>query len=302
MIIPDKDGEYFIGCQPYNQNITPGASVTFGFLVEPGTSDAEVRDIVVTEYVAGDGSEDDGLMDGDEIILGTEPKDGDSDDDGILDGYEIFEQSYTYVVEDEACAIDEITVSLEGAGCLENNTTIESVMGKDYHSSRVVGLFGEPFEIETEVEFESATLTFKVDKECLGDIPFENLMFLWYDEENYLFVELETTLDEVSGTASINTTHFSKYMLVDKQKWYDAQYNQISCQRIDAAMEYINGMSEDDQTAIIFYKDAPFIHSYFPNDAFKVYVRPSKLKTEIEDRYVNKKDSDISIKEIWGIN
>ena len=523
VIISDKDGEYLIGCQPYNQNIAPGASVTFGFLVEPGISDAEVRDIVVTEYVVGDNTEDedvkvclfgsfmeesnevelyfastkecikyeiytstddvayelldttteyeykftpndvtshmsiyvrgyvsetayadstyifidvvngeyevimpdtdgdgledsyeiyygsdinledsdgdglgdyyevyssftspavkdsdedgvddnmedydmdglviedelkygtdpiepysdedslmdgdevnvygtdpldcdmddDGLMDGDEIILGTDPKDEDSDDDGILDGDEIFEQSYTYVVEDEACAIDEITVSLEGTGCLENNTTIESVMGKDYHSSRVVGLFGEPFEIETEVEFESATLTFKVDKECLGDIPFENLMFLWYDEDNYQFVEIETTLDAVAGTASINTTHFSKYMLVDKQKWYDAwaqeldyskreegmHYNTVicvdcsgymrdidgvipnvsyvpenavkTCERIDVATEYINGMSGDDQTALVFYSEAPFIHSDFTGDK-------SELNMTLQEMY-----------------
>lgn len=30
----------------------------------------------------------------------------------------------------------------------------------------------------------------------MGDVPFENLMFLWYDEENGRFVELETILEE----------------------------------------------------------------------------------------------------------
>ncbi len=50
--------------------------------------------------------------------------------------------------------------------------------------SGVVGLFGEPFDIETSAEFSSAVLTFKVDKSMLGDTEFDNLLFLWYDEEN----------------------------------------------------------------------------------------------------------------------
>ena len=58
--------------------------------------------------------------------------------------------------------------------------------------SGVVGLFGEPFDIETSAEFSSAVLTFKVNKSMLGDTEFDNLMFLWYDEENEKFVELTT--------------------------------------------------------------------------------------------------------------
>ena len=50
--------------------------------------------------------------------------------------------------------------------------------------SGVVGLFGEPFDIETSAEFSSAVLTFKVDNSMLGDTEFDNLLFLWYDEEN----------------------------------------------------------------------------------------------------------------------
>ena len=49
--------------------------------------------------------------------------------------------------------------------------------------SGVVGLFGEPFDIETSAEFSSAVLTFKVDKSMLGDTEFDNLLFLWYDKE-----------------------------------------------------------------------------------------------------------------------
>ena len=85
-------------------------------------------------------------------------------------------------------------------------------MGVDYLCSEVVGLVGEPFEIETTSEFDTAALTFSIDKSKLGETEFDNLLFLWYNEEDDEFVELETVLDEENSTASIVTTHFSKYM------------------------------------------------------------------------------------------
>ncbi len=45
---------------------------------------------------------------------------------------------------------------------------------------------------------------------------------LWYNEENYEFVELETLYDYENSTVSIETTHFSRYMVVDKYLWYEA--------------------------------------------------------------------------------
>ena len=87
---------------------------------------------------------------------------------------------------------------------------------------RSVGLIGEPFEIETTSKFDKATLTYVIDKSKLGDTEFDNLLFLWYDEENDNFVELDTTLDEENSTVSVETTHFSKYMIVDGKEWYRA--------------------------------------------------------------------------------
>ena len=40
------------------------------------------------------------------------------------------------------------------------------------------------------------------DRSKLGDTEFDNLLFLWYDEENDNFVELDTILDEENSTVS----------------------------------------------------------------------------------------------------
>ena len=111
---------------------------------------------------------------------------------------------------------------MEGTGNLQKATTVESIMNKDILCSEVVGLVGEPFEIKTTSQFDKATLTYVIDKSKLGDTEFDNLLFLWYDEENDNFVELDTVLDEDNSTVSVETTHFSKYMLVDKVEWFNA--------------------------------------------------------------------------------
>lgn len=186
-----------------------------------GLSDgSEVNNFGTDPLVADtDGDE---LEDGDEIILGTNPLKQDTNDKGIIDSKEKFQQTYTYKVKNEDCAVTEVVVDMECTGNISRTTTVESVMGVDYLCSEVVGLVGEPFEIETTSEFDKATLTFKIDTNKLGEVEFDNLLFLWYNEEENEFVELETTLDEENSTASIVTTHFSKYMVIDKYKWFEA--------------------------------------------------------------------------------
>ncbi|MBE5943604.1 MAG: VWA domain-containing protein, partial [Lachnospiraceae bacterium] len=179
----------------------------------------EVYTYFTDPYIAD--TDQDGLVDGDEIVLGTEPLNPDTDKDGILDGDEKFEQTYIHVVESD-CAIKEVRVTMNATGNINNTTTVESVMNRDVMCTEVVGLIGEPFNIETTSEFEKATITYVVDKEKLGDTEFTDLMFLWYDEDNHRFVELETIYDEENASVSIETTHFSRYMIVNRYDWFEA--------------------------------------------------------------------------------
>ena len=211
----DEDGltnlqEYELGTEPYNDD-TDG----------DGLNDGEEINTYITDPLKVD-TDDDGLEDGDEIYFETDPLNPDTDGNGVLDGDEKRFQTFIHKVENEDCAVTEVRVSMEGTGNLQKATTVESIMNKDILCSEVVGLVGEPFEIKTTSQFDKATLTYVIDKSKLGDTEFDNLLFLWYDEENDNFVELDTILDEENSTVSVETTHFSKYMIVDGKEWYRA--------------------------------------------------------------------------------
>lgn len=164
-------------------------------------------------------SDRDGIADGDELPLGFDPANPDTDGNGIKDGDKVLEQTFVYEVENTECVVKQVIIETETKGSLEAATTVKSIMNIDVDCSNVVGLVGEPFEIETEAEYETATITFKVDISELNDVNFNDLLFLWYDEENGMFVELETHHNEGTGEVSTETTHFGKYMLVDINAW-----------------------------------------------------------------------------------
>lgn len=229
----------------------------------------------------------DGLSDADEIALGTNPNLADTDGDRTPDCEERFDQTYVYDVENKDCAVEQVIVSMEGTGNLQSTMSVKSVMDKDTLCSGVVGLIGEPFSIKTTSEFEKATITFKINKSKLGETDFENLMFLWYDEENKEFVDLESEIDTENSLISVETTHFSKYMVVDKLAWfknwrdiYNSYYNVLSSvpSKTAICVDCSGSMSTNDPITIIPPSSAPYrpiydcerhkAVSYFTNTAY----------------------------------
>ena len=210
----DKDG--LTNFEEYNLKTNPNSKDSD----KDNLSDGDEINKYKTDPLKKD-TDDDGLEDDDEIYLKTDPKNPDTNGNGVKDGDEKFSQTFTHKVKNKDCAVTEVSVSMKGTGNLQKTTTVDSVMNKDMLCTGVVGLVGEPFSVETKSKFDKATLTFKIDKTKLGNTKFDNLMFLWYNEKENNFVELETKLDSAKSTASIETTHFSKYMVVDKQAWFD---------------------------------------------------------------------------------
>ena len=121
-------------------------------------------------------TDNDGLLDGEEGYDGTiykkygvyfDPLNPDTNGNGILDGDEVYTQSKNQSVETYDKAITEIKVDMDTNGSLERNLTIESMYGIDAMSSDVYAMIGEPFNFTSETSFESATITFKIDKSKL---------------------------------------------------------------------------------------------------------------------------------------
>ena len=113
-------------------------------------------------------------------------------------------------------------------GSIERNLTIKSMYNVDAMSTNVYGMIGEPFNFTSSTGFGSATITFKIDQSKLGDTLFDNLIILWYNEEEQIFEEMPTNRDAVNSTVSTTTTHFSQYMVVDSVKWYQNWNNSIA--------------------------------------------------------------------------
>ncbi|MCR5480374.1 MAG: hypothetical protein K6F27_11050 [Ruminococcus sp.] len=210
----DKDGltnkkEIEIKTDP-NSDDTDGDNLKDGDEVSKYNTDPTKRDT--------DGDE---LEDGDEFKFNCDPNKKDTDNNGIIDGKEKHQQTLDVVPDNKEQAVTKVSVSMNASGNIEKTTTVESIMNKDVLCSNVVGLVGEPFSIESKSSFDKATITFTVDKTKLGETEFDNLMFLWYDRENDNFVELETSHDAANSTVSIETTHFSEYILVDAEEWFE---------------------------------------------------------------------------------
>ena len=211
-------GEYINNTQPFNPDTD-----------EDGFMDGSEVYTYGTEPLNPD-TDNDGLLDGEESYDGSiysnygvyfDPLNPDTNGNGILDGNEIFGQSKQQKVETYDDAITEVNVEMDTNGNLERNLTIESMYGIDAMSSNVYAIIGEPFNFTSSTSFESATISFKVDQSKLGDTDFDNLIILWYNEENQEFEEMPTTRDAENSTVSTTTTHFSQYMVVDSVKWYE---------------------------------------------------------------------------------
>lgn len=203
--------EYRLGTSPYNKDTDCD-----------DIEDYDEVNIYKTSPLNAD-TDNDKLEDGDEILLGFEPLKPDTNKNGLLDGdekvYQVYEQTISQVNKAE---IVKVSVAFAGSGNLQKTTRIDNMYNIDILSSEVVGLVGVPVEINTASQFDKATITFEYNESKLGDIPEENLCIMWYDEENewYHILDQDSIIDTVNNTVSVETTHLSTYLVVDRQDWY----------------------------------------------------------------------------------
>ena len=197
---------------------------------QDGLSDYDEIHIYMTNPLVAD-TDKDGLNDLDDILLGFNPLDPDSNNNSVLDGDEkINQQKSVSINEIEKAAVYRISVDMEISGNIDKEVQIDNMYNRDILSSDVVGLVSVPVSIETNKSFDSAQITFYYNENYLNGINEDNLAVMWYDESNnwYQILDQDSVIDTENNTVSYKTTHFSTYMLVDKEQWYEAWKEDIS--------------------------------------------------------------------------
>lgn len=291
----DMDGDGLTNREELDMGTDPLRSDTDG---DNLTDYEEVHDYG-TDPLSED-TDGDGLTDYDDVVLGFSPLLADTDGNGIIDSQEKLYQTKSKALEDAKNeGVTEVSVSLTVKGNIENKVAIEDVYEIDTLSSGVVGLIGVPVDISCSEEFEKADITFHYDANALGDTKEEDLAVMWYDEENdwYQILDEDSVVDTQNHTVTYTTTHFSTYMLVDSQMWYDAWRENIDYRNsssgdtekhyfdiafvIDvsgsmlgtritnaksAINKFIDSMQEEDEAAIISFTTSAVLRSDFSND------------------------------------
>lgn len=178
----------------------------------------------------------DELGDGEDVELGFSPILSDSNYNGIIDSKETLEQTFIQeFANHEINEIDKVAVKTSVAGNLKNSIIIDDLYGIDMLSTHVQGLIGVPVDIDMDINFEEAELTFYYNESMLDNVREDDLAILWYDEKNQEYVLLDSTVDKELNTVSTTTTHFSTYMVVDKRIWYEQWSKNLDYRNTDSS-------------------------------------------------------------------
>jgi uncharacterized protein (TIGR03034 family) len=168
-----------------------------------------------------DDSDSDGLSDGDELALKTNPNAADSDNDGVTDSQELHKQTIRQSFnQPEKSEITSVEVSFNATNNVNKTTRITTNKG-NMKTANLYGLIGSPVRINTQSEFDKASIIFTYDEAQLGDTSEQDLGVIWYNDEKEMFESLTSVLDTSKNTISIETTQLSEYMIVDKKKWLE---------------------------------------------------------------------------------
>lgn len=168
-----------------------------------------------------DDTDSDGLSDGDEFALKTNPNAADSDNDETPDSQELHEQSISKSFnQPDKSEITSVEVSFSATDNINKTTSITTNKG-NMKTANLYGLIGFPVRINTQSEFDKASIQFTYDEAQLGDTSEQDLGIIWYNEEEEKFESLDTVLDTSKNTISFETTQLREYMIVDKKKWME---------------------------------------------------------------------------------
>ncbi|WP_026581608.1 DUF3289 family protein [Bacillus sp. J33] len=234
----DEDGLNNIDEQAYQTSLIKGDSdqdgLTDGFEVHQFDSLPNKED-----------TDNDGVSDGDEDALKTNPNAADSDNDGIEDSQELYKQSISKsLIQPDKSEIKSVEVRFGAKGNINKTTRISSTNNVNFKTTNLHGVIGSPVSINTQSEFEKASITFTYDEAKLGDTQEDDLAIIWYNEDEEMFESFNAVLDKSKNTISVETTHFGEYLVVDKAKWLELWNREIDYSRTDGAATGTGGEND----------------------------------------------------------
>lgn len=152
-------------------------------------------------------TDQDGLYDGDEIIMGLDPLTADSKGDGVKDGERKLE--YTF-------KSDNVTMEMVGKGNFTQTSVDKySTETLDNVSSVVDGIYA----FYTQVTLDSAEIVIKYNKDAVSqkNINEANLAVYELNEDENTFKKLRTTVDASNSTVKFNPENevLGKYFIAD---------------------------------------------------------------------------------------
>lgn len=188
------------------------------------------RELLLETDPASADSDNDGLTDSEELDgYHTDPTKPDTDDDGAADAWEIgrgtdptvYDESFSVYEECEADGMT-ATVELTAVGAVAETVSIAPVEEHILIDETIPGYLGSAFEFNADGAFGIAKVSFVFDPESLAADARPTIYCL--NEETQTWYEFETIVD--GNTATAQSTHFSKYILIDKNV-YERYLNDI---------------------------------------------------------------------------
>ncbi|MBE5957358.1 MAG: hypothetical protein E7254_00640 [Lachnospiraceae bacterium] len=170
----------------------------------------------------------DSITDGEEVLTyHTDPLKEDTDGDGVDDGTEVElgtnplekEESFDVTVNSEEEDTVKVSVEVELKGEQVSSLTVEKLNDIDLFPKTMPGYIGDAYEFSCEGEFEEATLSFEFDEKLLEDNDFDPVIY-YFNEEDQRLEALETTV--TGNVATAKTPHFSTYILVNRKIYEDS--------------------------------------------------------------------------------
>ena len=223
----DYDEDGLTLAQEYEFDLNPFSSDTD----EDGLSDADEMNKYGTDPLNPD-TDGDGMSDAMEVDVGLNPKKKDSDGDGVQDNKEkVTQKVKNQSFQDISLTKSKVkpSVNITGKGDYRDKLLVNDISMNQIYKN-IPGLIGSPFEFTTDEDmtFSQCTLTFTIKKSLLSKNNIEDLVIAYYSEEENTVEFLTTKYNVQKRTISAKVEHFSIYMVINAQTFYDSLITTLS--------------------------------------------------------------------------